>query len=160
MILSLFESSNKLLNEIKSAKVDDAKINTIIFLRKDIFEYVLSVAREPDKLTVRSYEINWLNYPNLLKRLVEERFRFILDLSQPSDIEKVWTEYFDISKSVGEHPFDVVKKIIAFRPRDIIYFFTKLFESAVNNGNIKVSKKDLEYAIGVYGYFFTNKFNS
>ncbi len=111
-------------------------------------------AREPDKLTIRAYEINWEQHENLLKRLVEERFKYILNISSADEVDAVWKEYFEFSKE--KHPFDLIKKLAVARPRDIIYIFSKLFESAVNNGHSKVLNDDLNYAIEAYTIFLHN----
>lgn len=54
------------------------------------------------------------------------------------------------------HPFDLIKKFAVARPRDIIYIFSKLFESAVNKDHVKVLKEDLDYAVEVYTIFLYN----
>lgn len=151
MILSLLEYSNDIVDEILYKKSEELKVNTIIFLRTDIFEYILKRSREPDKLIVRSYEINWDKYPELLRKLIEKRFKFTLDIKTKEEIDKVWNDYFNLSEN--QHPYDIVKSLIINRPRDIIYFMSKLFESAVNNDNEKVSKQDLKYAIDAYSSF-------
>lgn len=154
MILSLQEFSERIVNEIVSRKTDDVKVNTIIFLRKDIFDYILRFSREPDKLTTRSYEIDWNEYPNLLKKLIDKRIEFILDLQDKKKIEKVWGEYFNLN--ANRHPFEIIKDIITIRPRDIIYFIGRLFESAVNKDHNKVNNEDLKYAIEAYTIFLHN----
>lgn len=154
MILSLLEFTKKLTKDVTSEKDSEAKINTILFLRTDIFDYILRVAREPDKLVVRSYDIEWDKHPNLLRKLVEKRFEYILNLTSSQQIAAVWRDYFDINGR--KHPFEVIRRIIVIRPRDIIYFMSKLFESAVDNDHMKIDKQDLSYAIEVYTKFLHN----
>lgn len=155
MILGLLEYSDKISRELASKEQDrQTKTNTIIMLRKDIYDYILRRTREPDKLTIRSYEINWEQHENLLKKLVEERFKYILNLVTAQEVDHVWKEYFDFSK--GKNPFDLIKKLAVARPRDIIYIFSKLFESAVNNDHAKVLDDDLDYAIEAYTIFLHN----
>ncbi len=155
MILGLLEYSDKISRELATKEQDtQVKTNTIIMLRKDIYDYILRRTREPDKLTIRSYEINWEKHESLLKKLVEERFKYILNLTNAQEIDAVWKEYFDFSR--GEHPFDLIKKLAVARPRDIIYIFSKLFESAVNNDHVKVLSDDLNYAIEAYTIFLHN----
>ncbi|MFA5072800.1 MAG: hypothetical protein WC539_02705 [Nitrospirota bacterium] len=155
MILGLLEYSDKIARELLSKEQDkQIKTNTIIMLRKDIYDYILQRTREPDKLTIRSYEIKWEHHGNLLKKLVEERFKYILNLTTSHEIEEVWKEYFDFSKD--KHPFDLIKKLAVARPRDIIYILSKLFESAVNNDHAKVLDDDFIYAIEAYTIFLHN----
>lgn len=155
MILGLLEYSDKISRELAGKEQDkQLKTNTIVMLRKDIYDYILKRTREPDKLTIRAYEINWEQHENLLKRLVEERFKYILNISSADEVGAVWKKYFEFSKE--KHPFDLIKKLAMARPRDIIYIFSKLFESAVNNGHSKVLNDDLNYAIEAYTIFLHN----
>jgi hypothetical protein len=151
MILSLIELSNKLITDIKSGKTDEAKVHTVIFLRKDIFDYIMRVAREPDKLLTKSYEIDWHKHPVLLRKLIEKRFEYILNIDDSNSIANVWRNYFDINGQ--KHPFDRIVDIISIRPRDMIYFMSRLFESAVDNDHPRVDRQDLSYAIEAYTNF-------
>jgi hypothetical protein len=152
MILTLLEFSGKLEQDIVVKQTSKPKVNTVIFLRKDIFDYIRKLAREPDKLAIRSFEIDWVAHPNLLKKMIEKRFEYVLNIS-PESAEKIWKDYFSIGKM---HAFDVIKGIVVLRPRDIIYFMSKMFESAVNNDNEVVKNSDMDYAIEAYTYFLHN----
>jgi len=149
MILSLLEVSGKFEVEIIGKKIRENKVNTIIFLRKDIFDYIKRLAREPDKLTLKSYEIDWVSYPNMLKKMVDKRFEFVLGIESVK-VESVWKDYFALG---NKDPFEVITDIVVLRPRDVIYFISKLFESAVNRDSEKVEKSDFEYAIEAYTRF-------
>lgn len=151
MILTLLEYSGKFEKEINNI-TDKAKINLIIFLRKDIFDYVRKQSREPDKLTVKSFEIQWDTHPNLLKKMIEKRFEHVLNITGDK-VDKVWQEYFSFGK---QEPFDVIKDIVVLRPRDVIYFISKLFESAVNSDKLVLCNDDLLYAIEAYTHFLHN----
>jgi hypothetical protein len=151
MILTLLEFAGHINNEFINKTGDNVDVRTFIFLRKDIFDFVKKQAREPDKLTINSHEINWETFPNLLQQVIEARFRYILDLDNSHDMELVWREYFDIDKK--KHPFELIKDTCILRPRDIIYFVSKLFESAINNNHNKVLFDDFEYAISAYTSF-------
>jgi len=151
LIITLFEIENKIKNEFKDVKGNDVSLEKIIFLRKDIFEYLLQLVTEPDKWTTSSHEINWENYPKLLKRVIDNRFRYILDLKDDAAIEDTWKRFFNLKGR--SHPFEIIEGVITKRPRDVIYFVGLLFESAINNGNQKVNDKDFEYAIEIYTNF-------
>lgn len=151
MILSLMEIENKLINELMDKKGSKIEIKQILFLRKDILDYILIRAPEPDKLTGMAHEIDWENFPNLLRQLIEDRFRFVLDRSSHDSVDDVWDEYFAIKE-----PFKEIEEIITKRPRDVIYFIMKLFESAINNGHSKVEISDFEKAIEDYSNFLNN----
>lgn len=151
MIFNLLEYCGKILNEIQSKANLDNKIHTIVFLRKDIFEFILRVSREPDKLTIQSYEITWEKHLNLLRTIIDKRIGYILDLHNTDDIDNIWDKYFDINGN--KHPYDIIENSVIYRPRDIIFFVSKLFEAAFNNGHEKVLKKDLDYAVEAYSNF-------
>jgi len=72
MILSLFEVTDKLQQELIGR--NDIKIDTtaVVFLRSDIYKFILSSSREPDKLTVNSHEIEWSSCQPLLIGLWEK----------------------------------------------------------------------------------------
>jgi hypothetical protein len=157
MILTLLEMENKLRKDITDRTGSKVGIKEIIFLRKDIFDYICRYTIEPDKLTTMSHEINWEEYPELLRRLIENRFKYILSLQNDNEIEdRAWREFFDFKKSGGEHPYETIQGITTRRPRDLIYFISRLFESAINNGHVKVDDKDLSYAISSYTNFLNN----
>jgi nucleoside 2-deoxyribosyltransferase len=158
MILTLLQLENKIKSDLIDRKETNVELQAIVFLRKDIFDYICKISIEPDKLTMVSHEINWEDYPGLLKELIENRFKYILDLSdQDEEVEiKAWKEFFDFKSKEREHPYKTIRQITKLRPRDLIYFMNRLFESAINNGHSKVDDKDLYYAINSYTNFLNN----
>lgn len=155
MILRLLEFSDKIINELVDNKKEKKKVYTIIFLRKDIFDFILKFSRERDKLVTRCFEIDWEAHPILLRKIIEKRFLYVLEKDE-SEINKIWEEYFEFKKERKPNTYESLSKYLIKRPRDFIFFFSKLFESAVNNGNKKVNDKDLSYAIDAYTIFLHN----
>lgn len=151
MILSLLEFPNK-MKSIFGAKTPNLK--TVILLRKDIYDYIIKNSREPDKLTVKTNFISWSKYPDKLKELLEERFMFSLGLKSKKETNDIWSEYFSLSRN--KEPFNEILKVIVPRPRDIIYFVSKLFESAVNSNLHYVDENCFTYAIEEYSNFLHN----
>lgn len=157
MLLTLLEVENKIKNDLAVDKETKVDVKEIIFLRKDIFEYVLKNSNEPDKLAIMSHEINWEEYSSLLKTLIDNRFKYILNLQSEEDVEeKGWKVFFDLGHKDKRHPYEIIKEIIIPRPRDLIYFVRNLFESAINKGHEKVNREDLQYAINNYTIFLNN----
>ena len=150
MIDSLLEIENKIKKELINKENKQIDLKTIIFLRKDIFEYILKKVKEPDKLILMQNEIDWEKYPELLKKVIENRFKYSLDIKKEQDVEKTWKEYFE---SKSKKPFDSIKLIVTLRPRDIIYFVSQLFDSAINRGGDKVINYDFDNAIKNYASF-------
>ena len=148
MILELLEYTAS-LNHFYNASVP-----VKIFLRKDIFNYLLSTAREADKLKLESYEIKWNDFPQELKHILEARFRYALEEENLNNID-VWKDYFKFTNK--KDPFEVILKQIVKRPRDIIYFVSRLFESAINRNSLYVEDDDLIYANNEYlNFLYTN----
>jgi len=150
MILSLLEVSGKLQQELIGKNNLQIETTVILFLRLDIFKYVLSKSREPDKLTVGSHEVEWVSCKELLKCLVEKRVMHVLEMKPQDKIDSIWKDYFDFVK---DDPIDLVQNACLPRPRDILLFFGKMFESACNNSRVKVNKQDYEYALDNYTNF-------
>lgn len=151
MISTLLEIEQKIIHEVPDL---DFKLRSALFLRTDIFEYICKHINEPDKLVTLSHEINWENYPSKLKDLIENRFCQILGLDDNTDIDKdVWQKYFEFNRKKKKNPYNIIETTITKRPRDLIYFISKLFESAVNNDHLKVNEEDLNYAIDSYTKF-------
>lgn len=154
LIASLLEVGPQIRKLLIDSKGQLLDFRQVVFLRKDIFEYLLTRALEPDKLTTMAHEINWEQYPGLLKRVIDDRFKHIRGLETSDQIEATWTNFFNFKDK--KHPFKVIEEIVTLRPRDVIYFVSRLFESAVNNGHSKVDNIDLEHAIASYTSFLNN----
>lgn len=123
---------------------EKATFHSVIFLRKDIFNHIMKTTREPDKMIMDSFEINWNKFPNQLKTVIDKRIEKILDDTE--NINEIWQNYFSLRKN----PFDMVLSYIVKRPRDAIYFISRLFESAVTNDRKQVTEEDFKYASDEY----------
>jgi len=150
MILSLMEASDKFQTNLIDKKQNEIVTNAIIFLRKDIYTFVLRKSREPDKITIFSHEIEWGSFPELLRTLIVKRMMYVLEMKDMLMVNKIWIEYFEFGSG---DPFNKVAEVCYPRPRDIIYFFAKMFESACNNSRSSVTEQDFEYAKSNYIVF-------
>jgi hypothetical protein len=151
MMLSLLEIENRIKSELFGKSGASIEVHEIVFLRKDIFDYISLISREPDKLHTLKHEINWDDYPQLLRTLIENRFRVILSLTTDEDVQGIWNRYFD---HIGNrHPFDAIVSLVICRPRDIIYFVNSMFEGAVNNLRSKAGVSELRYALTNYHHY-------
>jgi hypothetical protein len=131
---------------------DKVKIHSVIFLRKDIYNYINNIVREPDKIFIDVFEINWGKFPQQLKTVLENRMSSALEDNTITDI--LWSKYFSLKD--GNAPFDRIRDCIIKRPRDAIYFLGRLFESAIYNNRIAVSSEDFNYALEEYTKFLYN----
>ncbi|PSB25989.1 P-loop ATPase, Sll1717 family [Stenomitos frigidus] len=148
-ILGLLGVTGRIVRELSSftVKGQPKKIDfhLTIFLRSDIFKYILGVAREPDKI----------EYTNLLKsgdkdvlfRIIEQRF---VELSVNELLAStLWEKY--IVKTVKDVPVkDYIYDKLIPRPRDIIYFFKNAHENAISRGHSIIEEDDLETAYENY----------
>lgn len=154
LILSLLDIEGKIQKTLMDNKDIQINVKEILFLREDIFDYLLKTVTEPDKLTTMSYKVDWEEHPELLKRVMDDRFKYILNLKSDTEVENAWNEFFNFKEN--QHPFKVIEEITTRRPRDVIYFVSRLFESAINKGHSKVNDLDLNYAIESYSIFLNN----
>jgi len=145
MLICLFEFVDDLNTQFKN-RVD---IRSVIFLRKDIYNYILRKVREPDKFSMDIIEINWEKFPGQLKDVIDKRMLYVLGSNE--NIEEIWGEYFTLKGNIN--PFDKIISLIVRRPRDAIYFISKLFESAAYNSRSSVTDADFDYALDVYTKF-------
>jgi hypothetical protein len=145
-ILGLLGLTGKLIKELSNNKnnIKDIKFQMTIFLRSDIFNYVLSFAREPDKIQFTKLKVE---DKEILFRIIEERF---LKLSSTKMIaEDLWTKFLPLNVE-GLNLRDFLFSIIIPRPRDIIYIFNKMREIAVFRGHSKIEETDIISAYKEY----------
>ena len=155
-ILGLLSVTEKVVRELSSFKVKGQlkkiDFHLTIFLRSDIFRFILGVAIEPDKV----------EYTNLLKlgdkdtlfRIIEQRF---VELSKNELLpDKLWNKYI-VDKVKGMPVKDYVYSKIIPRPRDIIYFFKDAHTNAVSRGHSIIDEDDIISAYENYSsWVFTS----
>lgn len=157
MISALFDIRQKIIHELKS-ETNNIFVSTLIFLRNDIFDFILSHFTEPDKISISSEEINWSYYKDKILMLIENRFKYALkqDGGNNADIsiETFKQQYFELKQIVD--PIETILQFTVMRPRDILLFFSKLFESAINRNrsNDKIRDIDFKYAMENYLRFY------
>ncbi|MBE7437819.1 MAG: hypothetical protein HS115_05120 [Spirochaetales bacterium] len=152
MILKLLEYGEKIIEDLRIVDSKGLKYSCLVLLRKDIFEFLRRSSREPDKLTAAAQEIDWGRTPHLLQLLVEKRIRILLALPEHDDLGEVWRQHFE-GFNAEQTPLDIVQSSVVPRPRDVIYFFARLFESAANHGRARIVGLDWDYARESYRTF-------
>ena len=151
MILVLLEVVGKIQNDLHGKGGIILHISVIIFLRTDILNYILLIAREPDKMLLSIHEVEWRTYSNLLRQLVEKRMRHVLGISEKEKMDSTWEKYFDLN----EDPVKLVQEVCILRPRDVLIFFARMFESAFNNCHKKATIEDFNNAKEHYSILIT-----
>ena len=146
MILSLLQVTGEFQKSISEKQPERTDVSCLIFLREDIYKFVINKAREPDRLETMSYRIEWDTCRPLLKDIVEKRMKYVLKCNEDENMSSLWAKYFDQSEDI----YPLVDNICIPRPRDIIGIFARMFESACNNNRLKVHYDDFLYAIDYY----------
>ncbi|MEI9476678.1 MAG: hypothetical protein WCO26_08890 [Deltaproteobacteria bacterium] len=138
-LLGLLSVAGRISNEFKrsDSRKQSVNVSLAIFLRSDIFNKVLEVAREPDKLNPT--RLIW-DDPELLFRIIEERYVSSHGSSvKPSEM---WDRYFS-TKVRGIEIKDYIAKRILPRPRDIVLFVKNAVSTAINRSHTRVEEKDI-----------------
>ncbi len=122
-------------------------VSIAIFLRSDIFDKVMEIAREPDKIL--HSRLTWQD-PELLFRVIEERF--LASHAGSLQPDEMWQRYF--------HPFVKgvpVKKYILDhvlpRPRDLVFFIKAAVTTAINRKHTVVEETDIFAAEKQYSQY-------
>lgn len=145
-ILGLLGVTGRIVRDFANIKnrAGGIKFHLTIFLRSDIFRFMLDYAREPDKI---EYIRLKMDDPQVLYRIIEERF---IALSEDEvTAEHLWNEYITSNVDGTDIKTYVVDHIMP-RPRDIIYFFNKAKENAVFRGHTRIEQIDITDAIKEY----------
>jgi hypothetical protein len=118
-----------------------------LFIRSDIFGFVASLAREPDKLPVR--RISWVEEVSLLD-IVEARYAAGREHQPPAG--ELWTRYF-CDTMAGQPTTDWLLRTCLPRPRDVLYLCRAAIDQAVGNRHPRVEPEDLALAERQYSLF-------
>jgi hypothetical protein len=119
----------------------------IVFLRSDIYSYIISHAREADKIS--SIRMDWTDY-RLLERIIEERF--VNSLNGQIFPNEVWTKIFT-PMVLGIPTKEYIMSKIILRPRDIIYYCKASLAQAINRGHSKIEQEDILRAEEEYSQY-------
>lgn len=138
-ILGLLGVSGRLAHEMSvvKSKQKNIKFRLAIFLRSDIFRYIVQYAREPDKIEYT--KLIWSD-PEVFFRIIEERFiQLNKGVVGPNDF---WDKFI-VLKVNGIPVKEFIMSVVYPRPRDVIYFFKKSQEIAIMRGHSIINENDL-----------------
>jgi energy-coupling factor transporter ATP-binding protein EcfA2 len=150
LILGLLGVTGRIVNDLSSAhgQSSNIKFHLTIFLRSDIFNYVLKYAREPDKIEYKKIQTN---DRDILFRIIEERF---IRLSEGEFLPEDLWQKFMIPEIDGQPIKSYIFDRIIPRPRDIIFFFKNARDNAITRGHTTIEKSDIEQAYKDYSSWF------
>ena len=111
--------------------------NSAIFVRSDIFERIIDLTLEPDKLSFT--RMRWED-PEMLLRIIEERY--VASHGERSDPAIMWKRYF-CPHVGGVSTRHYLTERILQRPRDIVYLVKAAVSFAVNRKHDRVEERDI-----------------
>ena len=148
LLLALLACMDAFRSEMeKTVREEGLSLSLSLFIRADIFATVSSLAREPDKLPVRT--IRWPDDASLLD-VVEQRYV----VSQQAEVSpgELWKKYF-CPRIKGQLVTDWLQMVCLPRPRDVLYLLRSAIGHAVGNRNPRVEIGDLLAAERDYSLF-------
>lgn len=148
-LLGLFSAGSQLLTDFRRSDSRRRAVNctAAIFLRADIFNKVLELAREPDKIVVT--RLVW-DDPEMLSGVVERRF--LAAHPKANSGSELWSKYFPETVMSRPSKEYILSRILP-RPRDIVYLVKAAISNAVNRGHSHVEQKDITNAEYIYSKY-------
>src|SRR5262245_283808 len=131
--LGLLSASGRISDDFKR---EGLNVSIAVFLRSDIFDKVMLVAREPDK--IQYTRLTWID-DELLLRVIEER----LLASHADNVkpDEMWKRYFcPLVKGIPVKQY-ILSHILP-RPRDLLFFIKAAVTTAINRRHTMVQEAD------------------
>lgn len=126
---------------------DAIKLTVAVFLRSDIYNYLRTEAREPDKLPIST--ISWKDCATL-RTVINSRF--LNSRSLPAKSTELWSHYF--CEYVGsELTSDYMFNVTMPRPRDVVFFANAAVGRAIDRQHQIVGEDDFLAAEEVYSQY-------
>lgn len=149
LILGLLTARGRLVTDFKKSDSwrDEIQLTIAIFLRSDIYNYLKTQAREPDKLPLETIE--WRD-PETLLTVIESRF--LAGRSDTEDAGDLWTKYFCPTVD-GVPTRQFVCDAVLPRPRDIVYFCNAAVGRAIDRRHDQVLEEDFKAAVDTYSTY-------
>jgi len=148
MLLGLLTVVGRVASEFrKGTGADDINFSLAIFLRHDIYQHLIRVAREPDKIKAAS--INWSDQ-DFLYRVIDERF--IYSRGEGDDARELWETFFCLDvKGIPTRRY-LFNRVLP-RPRDLLFLVNTAVANAVNAVHEQVDEEDISKAERSYSQF-------
>ena len=144
IIIGLIESLSDIRKRFERIDVD---FYWAIFLRSDVFEFVVKNMADYGKLSVNSVE--W-NDPELLLGMFKNRILGGFEGDSP-DWGEIW-EAVSVQKVEGASTLDFLVKSSLMRPRYLIRLFETARQRAVTLGRNKIEEDDYQRALDELGW--------
>lgn len=118
-----------------------------VFLRTDIFQKVLEIAREPDKIACS--RLTW-DDPEVLLRVIDERL--VRSMGTVEVPERLWGKFF-CQQVKGKPTKEYLMSRVLARPRDALFLVRESLATAINRGHARVEESDILKAEEQYSQF-------
>jgi hypothetical protein len=148
-LLGLLGAANRLILDFKRADSRRRPVNLslAVFLRSDIFDRLMIVAREPDKIPFS--RLRWGDR-ELLVRVIEERF--VASHAGGVRPEQMWKTFFcEKVKGIATKEYFLTR--ILPKPRDLVFFVKAAMATAVNRNHAVVTQQDILESEKQYSQF-------
>lgn len=126
---------------------DKVRLTVSIFLRSDIYHYVRTEAREPDKLPLST--VRWNDKSTLLS-VLEYRFEYKSAGGQPT--QRLWDGVF-CPHVDGVPVRDYIFNSVLPRPRDVLVLANGAISTAIDRGHERVEPEDFIAARDQYSVY-------
>ncbi len=148
LLLGLLSSIGRIAGEFarKDKWRQPVTVTLGVFLRSDIFNRVITFAREPDKIPVT--RIQWSN-TDMLIRLLEERYAAGREVA---DSTELWKRFFPANVRGTPTQRYLTTRVLP-RPRDIVHLCNEAIVAAVNAGHATIREEDVLLAERLYSQF-------
>ncbi len=127
-------------------------IHLIIFLRRNIFEYILKDSREQDKLLSQCMQMVW-NNEKVFLNVIEKRFQVAFERNNIQYIN-IWDNLFPLFMDGISTKKWIINNVLP-KPRDLIRFTQFVMEKAFSHNEITC--EDLKSAQKIYSAFAINQ---
>ena len=146
VLLSFFGAARELWREWNRyvTRHNGRPLSMLVFVRSDIFSSMLSIEQEPDRIPHET--LQWEDVDSLLE-LVARR----IDASIPGE-RLYWPDILDEDLSF-EMLKQFVRTSILYRPRDIIFFFSRVLFHADRRRAKAIGRRDLRVAMRDYSEY-------
>lgn len=137
----LLEASRKLQRLLER---QGAPSHTVVFIRNDIFERLISESSDRGKDSHVSLDHA---DPEVLREIL--RLRAVASLGAPMTFDEFAQRFFDLHVG-GEDAFRFLFRHTFNRARDVLRLIKRCIEIALNRGHSKVSEGDIRAAVGIH----------
>lgn len=149
LLLGLLSATGALAKDFEKEDFwrERVRLTVATFLRSDIFAYLQSEAREPDKIPAST--VRWED-PAVLLRVIEERF--LAARPEGATSAELWERFFCLQVN-GMPLREYLTSTCLPRPRDLIFLCNAAMVVAADRGHERVEEEDFVSAELAYSRF-------